>query len=362
MMSMMSMMAQQQHEAEQSMNEYRNSVELLNLTLQNIYDNGFGTKFFEQLRDASEKAEESLNRYNEAAASINGDRYVFKDHGWWDVLWGGDKMDDKLSEVVPELFNEDGSLNIEALRNLLSQSSLRGTRIGTDLWEELENILNLYDKYLENYDKVYESIKESFSYLGQDALTSLTDAIISGGDAWEDWRKKGAKAIESLGEKLMYEIFLAKNFDTFAKTLDNIYSDKSTSSEEKATKAIEAMDLFMDEMEAQMDAAQMWGEAWRDKWKERGFDVWTNNEEDSGATSFSGAVKTVSETTASIISGQMNAMRVNQVNQGDILRQQLLMLSSIKSDTAFLRSIDNRLRNIESASASGAYQNRHIHQ
>lgn len=362
MMSMMSMMAQQQHEAEQSMNEYRNSVELLNLTLQNIYDNGFGTKFFEQLRDASEKAEESLNRYNEAAASINGDRYVFKDHGWWDVLWGGDKMDDKLSEVVPELFNEDGSLNIEALRNLLSQSSLRGTRIGTDLWEELENILNLYDKYLENYDKVYESIKESFSYLGQDALTSLTDAIISGGDAWEDWRKKGAKAIESLGEKLMYEIFLAKNFDTFAKTLDNIYSDKSTSSEEKATKAIEAMDLFMDEMEAQMDAAQMWGEAWRDKWKERGFDVWTNNEEDSGATSFSGAVKTVSETTASIISGQMNAMRVNQVNQGDILRQQLLMLSSIKSDTAFLRSIDNRLRNIESATASGAYQNRLIHQ
>ena len=48
-----------------------------------------------------------------------------------------------------------------------------------------------------------------------------------------------------------------------------------------------------------------------------------------------GAVKGVSEETASIIGGQMNAIRLNQVEVATILRQQLSVLSAIQRNTSY---------------------------
>lgn len=48
-----------------------------------------------------------------------------------------------------------------------------------------------------------------------------------------------------------------------------------------------------------------------------------------------GAVKGVSEETASIIGGQMNAIRLNQVEVANILRQQLSVLSAIQRNTSY---------------------------
>lgn len=59
-----------------------------------------------------------------------------------------------------------------------------------------------------------------------------------------------------------------------------------------------------------------------------------NNEEDAD-TSMTGAVKGVSEETASLVAGQMNAVRINQLEIKDILRQQLLVLNTIAANTAF---------------------------
>ena len=50
-----------------------------------------------------------------------------------------------------------------------------------------------------------------------------------------------------------------------------------------------------------------------------------------------GAVKGVTEETASIVAGQLNAMRINQVEASAILRQQLAMLSVIAQNTSYNR-------------------------
>ena len=67
-------------------------------------------------------------------------------------------------------------------------------------------------------------------------------------------------------------------------------------------------------------------------------------------TSLTGAVKGVSEETASMVGGQMNAMRINQMEATAILRQQLSVLNTIASNTAYnryLESIDKRLSGIK---------------
>ena len=75
-----------------------------------------------------------------------------------------------------------------------------------------------------------------------------------------------------------------------------------------------------------------------------------NNEEDAD-TSLTGAVKGVSEETASIVAGQINAVRINQLECKDILRQQLLVLNTIAANTAFnkhLAKIDRIITLLES--------------
>lgn len=55
--------------------------------------------------------------------------------------------------------------------------------------------------------------------------------------------------------------------------------------------------------------------------------------------SLTGAVKGVTEETASIVAGQMNAMRINQVEASAILRQQLTALNAIVQNTSYNRML-----------------------
>ena len=64
-------------------------------------------------------------------------------------------------------------------------------------------------------------------------------------------------------------------------------------------------------------------------------------------TSLTGSVKGVTEETASLVAGQMNAIRINQMESTSILRQQLIHMAIIAQNTSynkFIESIYNHLR------------------
>ncbi len=68
-----------------------------------------------------------------------------------------------------------------------------------------------------------------------------------------------------------------------------------------------------------------------------------------GASSLTGAVKGVTEETASIISGQMNAMRINQIEGNGIMRDQLMRLTQIAANTTYLARIYSTVQSMQSA-------------
>ena len=59
--------------------------------------------------------------------------------------------------------------------------------------------------------------------------------------------------------------------------------------------------------------------------------------EDDSEDSLTGAVKGVTEETADIIAGQMNAIRINQMEATQVLRQSLQALNTIATNTAYNR-------------------------
>lgn len=71
-------------------------------------------------------------------------------------------------------------------------------------------------------------------------------------------------------------------------------------------------------------------------------------------TSLTGAVKGVTEETASIVAGQLNAMRINQGEANNILRQQLAMLSVIAQNTSYNRFLAEIHKELKAINSSGA--------
>lgn len=71
--------------------------------------------------------------------------------------------------------------------------------------------------------------------------------------------------------------------------------------------------------------------------------------------SLSGAIKGVSEETASKLGGQINAMRMNQAEANDLLRQQLMSLSVIAQNTSYnkyIKDIKDQLGRMETSGGS----------
>lgn len=67
-------------------------------------------------------------------------------------------------------------------------------------------------------------------------------------------------------------------------------------------------------------------------------------EEDETLT---GAVKGITEETANILAGQMNAIRINQVESAAVLRNQLMSLNRIVENTSHLAKIDRVITLLE---------------
>lgn len=76
-------------------------------------------------------------------------------------------------------------------------------------------------------------------------------------------------------------------------------------------------------------------------------------DEDDADTSLTGAVKGVSEETASLVAGQMNAIRINQLEATNLMRQQLLVLNTIAANTAFNKHLAKIDRIITILEANG---------
>lgn len=57
----------------------------------------------------------------------------------------------------------------------------------------------------------------------------------------------------------------------------------------------------------------------------------------------SGAIKGVSEDTANLIAGQLNAIRMNQLNSFNLLRDQLTLMSKIEMNTFKLNSMEKMM-------------------
>jgi hypothetical protein len=203
------------------------------------------------------------------------------------------------------LFNDDGSLNLDLAKSVSSMSSLT---------DQTKNFLNQLISAKEEVDKMDDElddyISNEFGSLSDDLMNSLVDSIKNGTDAWTEFEKAGDDVIGNLGKELTYTLFYADKYNTFKDKIKTILkSEVKGESEQDREKRIaeeeeKVTEDFMNSMKDSMKDGQKFLNLWNDDAKANGFDPYTNEDTKSGSTGKLEAALT--EGTASEVLGVMN--------------------------------------------------------
>ena len=208
-------------------------------------------------------------------------------------------------------------LTVEQLQYLKEHAPI----FWANLHEETRNYLQAIIDCQAQAETLGEKLNEALTGVSMD---SLNDDFLSMLQEWDLSAKEVAanmaeymrKALIQQMFKAQYKAELEKWYKMWANAL-NPEGEGGASITENEQRALDTLRNSI--VNGATAAAQRINEQFKEY----------HQEEDEDDTTLTGGVQSVSEETASIVAGQMNAMRINQVEATGVLRQQLIALNQI---------------------------------
>lgn len=224
-------------------------------------------------------------------------------------LFGWGKGKDTYSSILsayPELIKANGELDTEMLRVILDTR-----KMSDETRNYLENLIGLKEAMDEAEEALENYLQETFGGLGQGMLDSITSALKGSGTALENFADQAASVLENLGEQIAYSLFFADKFDDLQKKLKEVYGS-GKSEEDIAKDAMNLVGDFYDNIGGNVDAAQSWMEAWKDKAAEMGIDLW--KKDSTGQTGKSGAFDALTQEQGTKLEGLMTSEQIHSAS------------------------------------------------
>jgi tape measure domain-containing protein len=208
----------------------------------------------------------------------------------------------------------------------------------------IANVKASAEEYKAAMEEMKKIISDVAGNLGDSLSESLVTAFENGTDAAEAFKGSVNDILNSLFMSELQSRFFKGYFDSLQADMDasmkqggdGEWSDDLQKFFTNITPAIGTASDMMKKYDEQMEAI--------------GYKGFNNEKTTSSNGSLTGAVKGVSEETASVISGQMNAIRINQAESVKMMNQQVAYMGEIAANTRYLQSIDTRLSRMETVS------------
>lgn len=234
--------------------------------------------------DAAGTYRKRLDAYNKGIGALYNATIVTGHKKTGLFGWGkGKDVYSSILTVYPELIKANGELDTEMLRVILDTRKMSDeTRSYLENLLELKDVMDQAEESLENY------LSETFGSFGSGIMDAVTSALQGSGTALENFATNAAGVLEDLGEQIAYSLFFADRFTELQDNLKKVYGS-GKNDEAIAQEAMGIIGGFYDNIGSDMDAAQTWLEAWREKAASMGFDLWSSGN-DRGNSRQSGRV------------------------------------------------------------------------
>lgn len=183
-----------------------------------------------------------------------------------------------------------------------------------------------------------EILGGSAKSIAEELGNAFVDAFARGEDALEAWGKSVDKMIQGIAKRMIVEMLLGRQIEAVMQQ----YTEQWMGGDGKidTDKVVGGANSFA---EALNKVGAKNKDAIEAILKAMGISKDMGNE-----TTLKGAIKGVTEKTAGLIEGQMNAIRINQLKTTELMREQLQRLSAIEYNTKYLISIDKKLTGVRS--------------
>lgn len=236
--------------------------------------------FWERLtNDAGGTYRKRLDAYNAGFGALYNAQIVTGHKKTGLFGWGkGKDLYSSILSVYPELIKANGELDTEMLRVILDTR-----KMSDETRSYLENLIELKDAMDEAEESLENYLTETFGSLGSGIMDAVTSALQGSGTALENFAANAAGVLENLGEQIAYSLFFADKFADLQEKLKSVYGS-GKSEEAIANDAMGVIDSFYDNIGKNVDAAQAWMEAWKEKAAAMGFDLWKNDGDTAGGS------------------------------------------------------------------------------
>ncbi|MDI9863955.1 tape measure protein [Flectobacillus sp. DC10W] len=225
-------------------------------------------------------------------------------------------------------------VDVALAKSLISSGKLEEN---TKTW--LQNTVDWYEKLEEINKQIDDIVSNLAGGLSSDLRNALVEAFEAGTSAAEAFASSVEKTLENITSQLIFEAVFGEAFKTLSEDIKASFKGGDGSVIDDFSKFFNQYVGLSKEFDKALQEAQKEAE----KAGLKIFKPTTGGTTSTNEQGLAGAIKGVTEETASIIAGQITTMRIYQAEGLQVARQSLASLNMIVSNTAHLISIDNKL-------------------
>lgn len=207
----------------------------------------------------------------------------------------------KLKDLVPELFEESGMINMQALKEFVEGNSDTFKHLTKENQTYLKELVNNWETYEEAVKAANDYLNGLFGDLGSTITDALVDSFEKGINAADAFGEAAGDMLKNLAKQVLYTATIAPAIEDAQKKIDEINRDAGLSDEQRFDALAGVVGDLLDDVIAQQQLGQELWDRLQQAAEERGID-WDEGAASQQATSR--GFQTMSQDTGDELNGR----------------------------------------------------------
>lgn len=249
-----------------------------------------------------------------------------------------------LKDLIPELFGDDGQINMDALKEFADESNDTFQKLSKTNQNLIKSLVSDWDTYEEALDATRDYLSSIFGDLGDtilDTMVNVADGTMSAADAMTTRLEALSDVVRNFAKNMIYAMTLGPILDEAQKEIEKIQLGEGTE-EEKYEAMLGVLSSALDDIEGAQDDFTMLWERYKALAKEKGIDLSPSETQQGKA----GAMYTVSQDSftrmegiATSIQSHITSVDLKMDNIATQFSLQLDAMNAVVTNTSPISSI-----------------------
>ncbi len=280
-----------------------------------------------------EKSFFSINPWSDASASVANMQVQTQRS-----TWSRSAKYASLKDLIPELFGDDGQINMDALKEFANDSNETFQKLSKRNQDLIKSMVADWETYEEALGAVRDYLSSIFGELGDtilDSMLAVADGTMTAADAMTTRLEALSDMVKEFAKNMIYAMTIGPLLEQAQADIEKIQAGEGTQ-EEIYEAMLDRIEQLLTDVEGEQDDVNMLWERVKTMAKAQGIDWDKTSESQSGKA---GAMYTVSQDSFTRMEGILTSIQAHVVS-GDLKMDNITLQLTQQLDTLY-RIADN---------------------